>query len=133
MTGLRGRRDFHRQEPRGGFTLIEVIGALVVFSVGVLMVVRLSTASGVQMRYAGVRSELAVRAAERIDSLEAEPFGGLTPGTDTDTLTVGGIVYTRAVTLTPVTPLLLQVDVDLAPLDGQGPLHSVRSYLSETW
>jgi hypothetical protein len=40
--------------------LIEVIGALVIFSVGVLMVMQVSGAMGILMRYAGVRSEIVV-------------------------------------------------------------------------
>lgn len=118
---------------RDGFTLIEVVAALVVFSVGVLMVVRLSTASATQMRYAGVSSALALRAAERLDSLEAEPFASLTPGTDADTFLVSGLSYERVVTLTILTPLLARVEVALTPVDGQGPSLTTTSYVGETW
>lgn len=118
---------------RGGFTLIEVIGAFVIFAVGVLAVVRLTSVGGVQMRYAGIASELAVRAAERLDSLEAEPFASLAAGTDTDTLTVGGLTYTRTVTVTVLTPLLARVDVALAPSGGTGPGHAGSTFVSERW
>jgi prepilin-type N-terminal cleavage/methylation domain-containing protein len=66
---------------RAGFTLIEVIGALVIFSVGVLMVIQVSGALGTQMRYAGIRSELAVHANQRLDSLHAEAFASVATGT----------------------------------------------------
>ncbi len=92
------KRAIPRRERREGFTLIEVVAALVIFSVGVLMVIRLSTASTTQMRYAGVSSALALRAAERLDSLEAEPFASLTPGTEADTFLVSGLSYGRGVT-----------------------------------
>lgn len=118
---------------RRGFTLIEVVAALVIFSVGVLMVVRLSTASTTQMRYAGVSSALALRAAERLDSLEAEPFASLSPGTVADTFVVSGLSYGRVVTVTRLTPLLARLDVSLAPVQGQGPTLTTTSYVSETW
>lgn len=118
---------------RDGFTLIEVVAALVIFSVGVLMVIRLSTASTTQMRYAGVSSALALRAAERLDSLEAEPFASLSPGTWTDVFVVSGLRYERTVTLTGLTPLLARVEVTLTPLDGQGPTLTTTSYVSESW
>jgi len=118
---------------RGGFTLIEVVGAFVIFAVGVLMVIRLTSAGGVQMRYAGIASELAVRAAERLDSLEAEPLAALTMGTHTDTLTVSGLAYARTVTLTRITPLLARVEVALVPTGGQGPTFSGTTFVSERW
>ncbi|MEX2467082.1 MAG: hypothetical protein WD995_09230 [Gemmatimonadota bacterium] len=117
----------------GGFTLIEVIGALVIFSVGVLMVIRLSTATGTQMRYAGVSSELAVRAAERLDSLDAAPFSALVMGVEVDALTMSGLAYERRVTLTRLTPLLARVEVVLTPVAGDGPTYTATSYVSEIW
>lgn len=118
---------------RDGFTLIEVVAALVIFSVGVLMVIRLSTASTTQMRYAAVSSALALRAAERLDSLEAEPFASLTPGPETDTFVVSGLGYERVVTLTSLTPLLARVEVTLTPVDGQGPTLTTTSYVAGAW
>lgn len=126
-------RSSGRRAARGGFTLIEVVGALVVFSVAVLMVMGVSGATATQMRYAGIVSELAVRASERLDSLDAEPFGALVFGEDEDTLTVSGIDYRRAVTLTRLTPLLAQVDIDLAPMDGAGPSYALNSYVGAVW
>ena len=70
-------RSWSRSRSSGGFTLIEVIGALVIFSVGVLMVIQVSGALGTQMRYAGARSELSTMAGERLDSLESLPIASL--------------------------------------------------------
>jgi hypothetical protein len=110
-----------------------VVGAFVIFSVGVLMVIQLSSATSMQMRYAGVSSTLALRAAERLDSLEAEPFSGLTPGTVDDVLVVSGLSYDRSVVLTLLTPVLMRVEVTLEPSDGEGPSYQATSYLSEVW
>lgn len=117
----------------GGFTLIEVIGALVIFSVGVLMVIQVSGALGTQMRYAGVRSELGALAGERLDSLEALPLASLATGTTVDTVSVTGFDYVRTVVVTSMTPVLSRIDVSLVSVDGGGPSHSVTSYATEPW
>ena len=116
-----------------GFTLIEVIGALVIFSLGVLMVIQVSGALGTQMRYAGARSELAVHASQRLDSLEAEPFASVGVGTSTYSLTVQGVAYQCTVTVATLSPLLKRIDVSLAAVAGEGPSHAVTSYISGTW
>ena len=119
---------------RRGFTLIEVIGALVIFSMGVIMVLQLTGALSRQMEYAAKSSELVARAQERLDSLEALPFDSITVGTRQDTLTVRGIPYVRQATITSVTGLLRQIDVSLAPLTaGQGPSFSATSYAAARW
>jgi len=116
-----------------GFTLIEVIGALVIFSVGVLMVMQLSGALGTQMRYAASRSEISVLGGERLDSLEATPFDSLSTGTTTDTITVEGVSYERQVVISQVTPVLYQIVVTLTPIGASGPSYSATSYTSAPW
>lgn len=118
---------------RSGFTLIEVIGALVIFSVGVLMVMQVSGALGTQMRYAGVRSEIVVLANERLDSLEVTPVASLSTGTTRDTVMVQGLEYERVAVVTPLTAVLARIDVSMAPTAGRGPTHAVVSYTSEVW
>ena len=116
-----------------GFTLIEVIGALVIFSVGVLMVIQVSGALGTQLRYSGARSELAVFANERLDSLESLPLASLTPGTTVDTLSAQGLDYESTVAVTSVTGALSRIDLSIVPIAGQGPSHTVTSYSSAPW
>ena len=127
------RPSCSRARSDGGFTLIEVIGALVIFSVGVLMVMQVSGALGTQMRYAGARSEIVAVAGATLDSLEALPASSLTPGTTTDTLTSGGIEYECTVVVTSVTAVLVRIDVSIDPISGSGPSHAVTSYTSEPW
>jgi len=117
----------------GGFTLIEVIGALVIFSVGVLMVFQVSGALGVQMRYAGASSRLTALAAARLDSLEALPLASLTSGTTVDTIAAEGLQYEYTVVVTAVTNVLTKIDVSMDPIGGVGPSYSVSSYTSEPW
>ena len=106
---------------------------MVIFSVGVLMVIQVSDAIGVRMRYAGASSEIVVFANERLDSLEAASFGSLAPGTALDTLVAEGMTFQSAVTTTSVTPVLKRVDVSITPIGGDGPSHSVTSYKSAIW
>ncbi len=117
----------------GGFTLIEVIAALVIFSVGVLMVMQVGGALSTQMRYAGARSEIVVRANERLDSIIATPFDSVAAGTTLDTLTVQGWRYQRTVTIIALTAVLARVEVALVAIDSVGPSHAVTSYTSAVW
>ena len=119
---------------RAGFTLIEVIGALVIFSVGVLMVLSLAGSLSRQMDWAAVTSELVVRAQERLDSLEALPYSSLTPGSSDETLRIRGDSYARTVSVTSVTGLMYRLDVSIAPMDGaDGPSYAVTSYQVSAW
>jgi prepilin-type N-terminal cleavage/methylation domain-containing protein len=119
---------------RGGFTLIEVIGALVIFSLGVIMVLQLSTALSTRMEYASRSGEIVTRAQERLDSLETLPFDSLTPGSDVDTLTVQGIGYLLTASVTAVTGVLYQIDVTMAPsVSGAGPSFTATSYAVAEW
>lgn len=116
-----------------GFTLIEVIGALVIFSVGILMIMQVSGALTTQMRRAGVRSTIVALANERLDSIESSPFDSIDGGAEEDTVAVQGWSYRRIVTVTPLTPVLARVRVELIRTDGMGPAHAVTSYTSAVW
>ena len=76
------------------------MGALLVFVMGVLMVLRLSAAMTTQLEFSGVTSELVVVAHEQIDSLAAK--------TEENDFKVGAleIEYTKTVTVSLVNPLL---------------------------
>lgn len=119
--------------PRTGFTLIEVIGALLLFSVGVLMVMQVGAGLTTQMRYAGVRSQIAVLANEKLDSIESEPFGSVNAGTVDDTIPIQGWSYRRTVVVTSLTPVLARIEIELMRVDSLGPSHSVTSYTSDAW
>lgn len=114
---------------RKGFTLIEVIGALLIFSVGVIMVLQLTGSLSRQMEYAAKSSQLVALAQERLDSLEAMPFDSITVGTRQDTVSVRGVSYVRRATVTSVTGLLRRIDVSMSPqTTGQGPSFTATSY-----
>lgn len=129
MSAPRGRRP----RDRTGFTLIEVIGALVIFSAGVLMVLGITGSLARQMDWAAETSELVVRTQERLDSLEATPFDSLVAGTSADTFAIRGRSFVRTSTVTAVTGLLVRIDVSVRSADGVGPNHAAVSYQSAQW
>lgn len=122
----RGRRG-------GGFTLIEVMGALVIFSLGVLLTLGLTESMTEQLERAGIRSELTARARTALDSLEAQGFTALAPGSWTGHLTVRGRRYSETLRVAPFSPLVRELSVTLEPESGSGPRHTVTSYVSGRW
>ena len=123
--------------PSGGFTLIEVVGALLIFVMGVLMVLNLSSALTIQLDYSGITSEIVVVAHEQIDSLAATPFDSLEAKTEALDFTVGEgeIEYTKTVTVSLLNPLLYKIDVDVSLTDtlSQGPSYAVTTYSAGSW
>ena len=121
----------------GGFTLIEVMGALLIFVMGVLMVLSLSSALTAQLDYSGLASEIVVVAHEQIDSLSATPFDSLEVKTEVNDFKVGPreIEYTKTVSVSLVTPLLYKIDVDVFLKDtlALGPHYSVTTYTAGSW
>ncbi len=121
----------------GGFTLIEVIGALLIFVMGVLMVMNLGSALTTQLVYSGITSEIVVAAHEQIDSLAATPFDSLQAQTVADNFLVGEqeIEYTKTVTVSLVNPLLYEIEVDVSLTDtsASGPSYSVTTYTAGAW
>ena len=116
-----------------GFTLIEVIGALLIFSMGVLMVVRLAGTLSVQMERAALRSELAVVGQERLDSLELVPHSALTVGTTNSSSSIRGETYTWSVTVSDSTAVIRHVAVSGTPLTGSGPSFSGAAFVDRPW
>lgn len=122
-----------RQVHRNGFTLIEVLGALVIFSVGVLMTLNLADTMGDQLELAAVRSEMVARARTTLDSLEAIGYADLTLTSVSRDFTFGGVAYEETWTVSRYSPLLLEVEVEMEPESGSGPEHSLTSYVFGEW
>ena len=54
--------------------MIEVIGALLVFSVGVIMLLQITTSLSRQLEYAALNSLITAEGQERLDSMNALAF-----------------------------------------------------------
>ena len=122
-----------RKDESKGFTLIEVVGALVVFSMGVLLVLNLSTTLSTQMQQSVLRSSVIVEVQEALDSMGVQPFESLTVGTQQDTLWIRGILYGRTKSVTQTHPITLEVSVTLEPLRDAGPSYGASTFVLQTW
>ncbi|MDH5759506.1 MAG: prepilin-type N-terminal cleavage/methylation domain-containing protein [Gemmatimonadota bacterium] len=118
---------------RGGFTLIEVIGALVIFAGGVLAVLRLGDSLARSMERSAVTSEIVVMAHERLDSLVALPFDSLVLGVTADTVRVGRFSFSRGMDVTEVTGMLYRIQVSMVASDSLAPGYSATSYSADSW
>ena len=101
-----------------GFTLIEVIGALLIFSTGVLMVINYAGTLSLQMERAALRSELAVVGQERLDSLELVSYASLTVGETTSSMSIRGETYSWSITVSDSTALIKHAQVTATPGSG---------------
>jgi len=130
---LRTRRLTALRSSADGFTLIEVIGALVIFSMGVLMIMNSANILSVTMGRAALRSELAVLGQERLDSLELVDYSALTLGETTSTSSIRGQTYEWVVSVEAASLLIRQVEVTGTPYSGTGPSFSSTAYVDRSW
>jgi prepilin-type N-terminal cleavage/methylation domain-containing protein len=72
-----------------GFTLIEIMGALLILSVGMVSATRLATASMERLEYVDRKAQAVRVASDRVDSLQAVSYAGLSPHTWADTVLRG--------------------------------------------
>lgn len=129
MTGPWAREDVDES----GFTLIEVIGALVVLASGVLMLLHLAGILGVQMEQSALRGEIVFMAQERLDSVVALPYESLGVGSDTAEVTLRSRSYICVVDIAEHTPTIWEVTVEVEPEDPPGPRHTAISYVAKQW
>ncbi len=127
------RRRRRLRASAGGFTLIEVIGALVIFSAGVLIVMNLTGTLSLRMERAAIRSELTVRGQERLDSLEILDYSALTVGTTFAITEVRGSTFYWLVTVSDSTALARHAKVWLLPASGSGPSFTGSTFVTRSW
>lgn len=106
-------RPHRAPKSRQGFTLIETIIALVILSVGILAVATLSSTSIWQVRRGQDLTNAAMAAQQVMEQIATTPFDSVALGTDSDTVTMGGIQYTVVWTVTDVTDSLASGNAQL--------------------
>ena len=97
------------------------------------MVMQVSGALGIQIRYAAVQSEIIVLANERLDSVEAMPFDSVSAGLTADVALVEGFIYGRETEISAITPVLYLIVVTMTPPGTGAPSYSATSYKSAVW
>lgn len=123
------------QNPRGkrGFTLIEVIAALVIFSAGVLMVLGLSDVLSRRLSDAAFRTRVAVAVQGRLDSLRFVPYDSLAVETFSDTVILQGRTFNRTHRVLQTTPMVREVEVTIEAADGSGPGITSSAFVLRSW
>ena len=76
-----------------GFTLVELIVALVILSVGILSLATLSSNALLQVRRGQDLTNSAIAAQQIIEDISNTPFDSVAEGKYSDTITVGGTNY----------------------------------------
>ena len=127
------RRRTRRHVSAGGGTLIEVIGALVIFSLGVLMVMSLTGTLSLRMETAAIRSEISVMGQERLDSLEVIDHDALPVGFTWAVTEVRGSAYYWVITVSDSTALARHAKVWLLPSSGSGPSFTGATFVTKSW
>ena len=118
---------------RAGFTLIEVIGAVIIFSVGVIMVLQITSALSRRTEYAAVGSVINVMGQQRVDSLGVTAYSSVAVGTTYDTVVVRGIHYRRQLVVTQYSPLVKKLDFTLSPTLGSWPTYDASTFVRDAW
>ena len=116
-----------------GFTLIEVIGALLVFSLGVLMMLNLTGALSNQMNRAGVRSQVAMSVQNRLDSLQLVPYDSLVVETVSDTVHIFGRIFDLSHRVLQASALVKEIEVSVEAQDGNGPSLTSSTFVTLLW
>jgi prepilin-type N-terminal cleavage/methylation domain-containing protein len=123
-----------RRRRRRGFTLIEVIGALLIFSVGVIMLLQITNSLAERLEWAALNSLITAEGRERLDSLDALDYTSLPVATDIDTLSFRGISYRLTQQVTQFTALVRRAQVTLQPLGtAEGPTFQASVFSSGAW
>jgi Tfp pilus assembly protein PilV len=124
-----------RPRPRiGGFTLIEVMGALLVFSAGLIMLLSITRSLSQRLEWAALNSLITAEGQERLDSLDAVTYPSLAVGSDVDTLTLRGVSYRRTQTITQFTALVRRAVVTIEPLGAAaGPTFEATIFSAGEW
>lgn len=114
---------------RDGFTLVEVMVAMVILTLGALGVMQLALATAVLARNTVTVTELGIRAENVLESARDRGYAGNSPGVTVDSLTVGDNVYARRLTVSDEGARARQIRVDVIRAGSSVPLYSALTYV----
>lgn len=111
MSGREARVGRSALADEGGLTLVEVVVALLVLSVGLLAVAGMTLSVGTQVRRAGLYTDQNLVAQERLDRAAARGWNGTSPGTAVDTVVRNGVEWVVTQDVSDLSTRLRQVEV----------------------
>ena len=102
--------------PRKGFSLIEIMVAMIILSIVLLSLAKISIAMGTRTRSSDVVAKRTAALQLEANKLGAIPFGNLaTWPTATQTISLGSFQYTRRLTITAAGPARFTMKVVVVP------------------
>lgn len=105
-------RDETARAGEAGFTLVEVMVALVIFLIGVLGVAGMLVTTIHSNRGGTNRTRADQLLHEKVEEFQSTSYGAITSGADQDT--VAGVVFTRQWTVTQNDPIANVATIDLS-------------------
>ena len=115
--------------PEAGFTLLEVVLAMVLLSAGTLGLVHLAGAAVLTSRTARSATTVGVYADNALETTRDRGFTGTTPGITTDTLSIRGVRYARRVTIADRDTRTREIRVDIIRVTGSELAYSTLTYI----
>ena len=119
----------HARPSNRGFTLVEVMVALVIMAVGALALTHLSLSVAVLMRQSGEQTELIAVAENRLEGIQARAYADIAPGIEIDTLSLSGARYEERITITAPNARMRKIRIDLQAATGDRQ-YSALTYVS---
>ena len=108
-----GQAKSGRFASSGGFTLVEVMVALIILATGALAITHLSLSVAVLMQQSTAKTELIAFAENRMEQVQSQDYDDLRVGVAADTVSVRGKPYVRTVTITAPNSRMREIRVDL--------------------
>jgi len=115
-----------------GFTLIEVLAALLVFSMGALVAARLTGTLSLQMEQSALRSQAVALAHQKLDSLSMVPYDSLSLGSRTREVTLRGREISLVTAVAQVEVGMREIRVEVGPAGPFGG-YSALTYSRSAW
>ena len=112
-----------------GFTLVEVVIAMLMLTAGALGVMHLAVSSMVMARDTVAASEIGVAAENVLESARDRGFAGNAPGVVIDSIDVGGLRYARRLTVAQQGIRTREIRVDVTRAGEQVPSYSTLTYV----
>lgn len=112
-----------------GFTLVEVMVALVILATGALAVTQLSLSVAVLMQQSTAKTELIAHAENKLEEVQARDFDELVAGTEADTVSVRGRPYVRRITIAAPNTRTREIRVELDS-EGETLRYNALTYVS---